>query len=85
MALALAGGGALLVATGFDVELGVHQTERALYLMRVFDVVFPAAASLIAIWAVAKFPITEARAHEIRAELEQRRGPAGSDAAGSAA
>ena len=31
---------------------------------------------LIAIWAIATYPITEERAHEVRAELERRRGVA---------
>ncbi|MEL6366749.1 MAG: hypothetical protein AAFQ16_02180, partial [Pseudomonadota bacterium] len=46
-------------------------------LMRLSDAAIPAAASLIAIWAVASFSITEERAHEIRAELESRRGTLG--------
>jgi beta-glucosidase len=74
MAAALAGGGYLLEATGFDVALEGNQTERAIFLMRVFDVTIPMLASAIAIWAVARFPITEAKAHEIRLELERRRG-----------
>ena len=74
MAAAIAGGGFLLNATGFDVELGGNQSEQAILLMRVFDVLVPAVASGIAIWVVALFPITEQRAAEIRAELEERRG-----------
>lgn len=74
MAAAIAGGGFLLNATGFDVELGGNQSEQAILLMRVFDVLVPAVASGIAIWVVALFPITEQRAVEIRAELEERRG-----------
>ncbi|NNL06616.1 MAG: MFS transporter [Gammaproteobacteria bacterium] len=74
MALALAGGGFLLNATGFDVELDGNQTERTIYLMRLFDVLVPLICSGLAIWAVYKFPITEEKAHEIRLQLEQRRG-----------
>jgi len=29
---------------------------------------------LIAIWAIVTFPITEQKAHEVRQQLEQRRG-----------
>ncbi len=76
MALALAGGGFLLNATGFDVALEGNQTERTIFLMRFFDVAVPIATSLLAMWAVATFPITEERAHEIRGELESRRGAA---------
>ncbi|NNL26428.1 MAG: hypothetical protein HKP36_18520, partial [Myxococcales bacterium] len=34
----------------------------------------PMITSAIAIWIVASYPITEAKAHEVRAELERRRG-----------
>ncbi len=42
--------------------------------MRLCDAFIPMVTSAIAIWAVYKFPITEARANEVRQELEQRRG-----------
>jgi GPH family glycoside/pentoside/hexuronide:cation symporter len=74
MAAALGGGGLLLNATGFDVELGGDQPERALFLMRVFDVLVPIVGSLIAIATIASYDITEQRAHEIREALERRRG-----------
>ena len=74
--VAIFGGGILLNITGFDVELGGNQTEQAITLMRLFDAFIPCVASLIAIWAVASFSITEERAHEVREELEARRGAA---------
>ena len=74
MAAALAGGGFLLNATGFDVALGTEQTANTLFLMRIFDILVPFAASAIAIWAVASYTITEEKAHEIRTLLEARRG-----------
>ncbi|MEM7135300.1 MAG: MFS transporter [Myxococcota bacterium] len=73
MAAALLGGGYLLGATGFDESI-TQQTDRTLLLMRVFDVVVPMIASGVAIWIVASYEITEQKAHEVRAELEQRRG-----------
>jgi len=76
MALALAGGGFLLNATGFDVDLGAAQTSEAIFLMRLFDAVIPMIASAIAIWAVVTFPLTEERAREVRQALEVRRGAA---------
>jgi len=76
MAAALAGGGFLLNATGFDVTLGGAQTATTITLMRLFDVGIPAIASAIAIWAVYLFPITERKALEVRTELERRRGVA---------
>lgn len=75
--VAILGGGILLNVTGFDVELGGAQTEEAITLMRFFDAAIPCVASAIAIWAIASFSITEKRAHEIRAELEARRGTMG--------
>jgi GPH family glycoside/pentoside/hexuronide:cation symporter len=77
MAAALAGGGYLLNATGFDVALEGNQTSRAILLMRLCDAVIPIIASAFAIWAVAAYPLTEERANEVRAELERRRGKAG--------
>ena len=74
LALALAFSGVLLNFTGFDVEIGPVQSERTLFLMRLFDIGVPMVTSAIAIWFVASYPITEARAREVRAELEARRG-----------
>jgi GPH family glycoside/pentoside/hexuronide:cation symporter len=74
MAAALAGGGFLLNATGFDVALAGSQSAKAIFLMRLFDSAVPFVASGLAIWAIAKFPITEERAHQVRLELEARRG-----------
>jgi GPH family glycoside/pentoside/hexuronide:cation symporter len=76
MAAALAGGGYLLNATGFDVALGGQQTARTILLMRLFDVGIPVVGSALAIWAIAAYPVTEAKAHEVRRELERRRGTA---------
>ena len=74
MAVALAGGGFLLNATGFDVELDGAQSEQTIFLLRLFDATIPAIASGFAIWAVASFSISQKRAMEIREELEAIRG-----------
>ena len=74
MAAAIAAGGFLLNATGFDVALEGAQTEQTIFLMRLFDAFVPLAASGVAIWAIATFSITEERAHEVREQLERRRG-----------
>jgi GPH family glycoside/pentoside/hexuronide:cation symporter len=71
---AILGGGLLLVGTGFDVELGGDQTPRAITLMRLCDAFIPAFTSGIAIWAIASYSITEEKAHEVRTQLEARRG-----------
>ena len=74
MAAALAAGGFLLNATGFDVALGGDQPERAIFLMRLSDAFIPCIASGVAIWAIYTFSITEEKAREVRDALERRRG-----------
>jgi len=74
MAAALAASGYLLNATGFDVALQGNQTDRAIQLMRLCDAFIPFLTSGIAIWVIATYSITEERAHEVRAQLEARRG-----------
>ena len=73
-AVAIAAGGFLLNATGFDVALGGDQAARTIYLMRIFDALVPVVASGIAIWAIATYSITEEKAYDIRMKLEERRG-----------
>jgi GPH family glycoside/pentoside/hexuronide:cation symporter len=74
MAAALAGGGFLLNATGFDVALIGEQTARTIILLRLSDALIPMIASGVAIWVFSTYHITEERAHEVRQELERRRG-----------
>jgi glycoside/pentoside/hexuronide:cation symporter, GPH family len=74
MAAAIATGGFLLNATGFDVALGGEQAASTLIWMRFFDIVIPVIASLVAIWAIASYPITEEKAHQVRMALEANRG-----------
>jgi GPH family glycoside/pentoside/hexuronide:cation symporter len=74
MAAALAIGGILLNVTGFDVALGGDQSANTIFLMRLFDVAIPLVGSAIAIWMIVAYPITEEKAHEVRMELEKRRG-----------
>ena len=70
--------GFLLNASGFDVAVGNVQPVETLFFLRVFDVGIPMIASVIAILTILTFDITEKKAHEIRLELEKRRGkPAG--------
>ncbi|RPJ43364.1 MAG: MFS transporter, partial [Candidatus Latescibacterota bacterium] len=77
LSAALVGGGYILNATGFDVALAGGQAARTITLLRLCDAGIPIVASAIAIWAVATFPITEAKAYEVRRELERRRGRTG--------
>jgi GPH family glycoside/pentoside/hexuronide:cation symporter len=76
MAAALAAGGFLLNATGFDVDLGSGQSEHTIFMMRLFDMGIPMLCSLLAIWAIHSYPLTEERAHQVRESLEARRGAA---------
>jgi GPH family glycoside/pentoside/hexuronide:cation symporter len=80
MAAALAGGGLLLEATGFDVALDGAQTDATLLWMRLFDISVPIVTSAVAIWIVASYEITEQKAREVRVELERRRGAVSSAA-----
>ena len=74
--MALAGllTGILLQVSGFDVDLGILQTERTLLLLKAFDVGVPLITSAIALWIIATYELTETRSHEIREELVRRRG-----------
>jgi GPH family glycoside/pentoside/hexuronide:cation symporter len=76
--MALAGllTGVLLKVSGFDVALKAGQADKTLFLLRVFDVGIPILTSIIALGIIATYTITEAKAHEIRGELERRRGRA---------
>jgi GPH family glycoside/pentoside/hexuronide:cation symporter len=74
MAAALAIGGFLLNATGFEVALGGDQAAHTIILMRIFDMGIPIITSALAIWAIVSYTLTEEKAHEVRQELERRRG-----------
>ncbi len=79
MAVALALSGYLLNATGFDVALKGDQTEQTLFLLRIADIGVPVIATVIAIWAIVVFPITEEKANQVRQQLEARRGKASAE------
>jgi GPH family glycoside/pentoside/hexuronide:cation symporter len=81
MAVALALSGVLLNFTGFDASLNGNQSEQTLTLMRLFDAVIPMITYAIAIWIVAHYSLTEEKAHQVREELERRRGKPGSQSA----
>ncbi|MCM8819561.1 MAG: MFS transporter, partial [Candidatus Omnitrophica bacterium] len=66
--------GILLNSTGFRQELGLAQKAETLLWMRIFDIGIPIVTSLIALFVIATFEISEAKANEIRCQLERRRG-----------
>jgi len=74
MAGASLASGILLNVTGFNVNLGSHQTVSALFWMRICDICIPIVTSLIAIFIIMTFDISEAKAYDIRAQVERRRG-----------
>ena len=74
MAVALAAGGFLLNATGFDVALLGQQSADTIFWMRLWDVLIPIFTSLVAIWMILAYPLTEEKANEVREALEIRRG-----------
>lgn len=68
--------GILINVTGFNIALGGHQTAQALFYMRLFDVGIPIVTSIIAIFVILTFEVTEDKAYAIRKQLEERRGKA---------
>ncbi|MEP5340283.1 MAG: MFS transporter [Algibacter sp.] len=71
---AIAGGlsGIIMLAVGFDPELAI-QPEGAVTGLRIFFSVFPILGTLVAIYVMRDYDLTEERALEISAELAKRR------------
>jgi len=70
----IAGGlsGLILTVVGFDSAVEI-QTESALIGLRLFFSGFPIAGTLVAMYIMRNYDITEQRAGEIRAALDQRK------------
>ena len=66
--------GILLVWTGFNVALGAHQTVKSLLYMRLCDIGIPIVTSIVAIFIIMTFDISEDKAYDVRRQLEARRG-----------
>ncbi len=73
VALASVISGLLLNATGFRQEIGLAQTAHTLLWLRIYDIGIPIVTSLIAIFVIITFDISEAKACDIRAHVERRR------------
>lgn len=73
LALGNSASGWVLAFTGFNAKLPV-QGEDAILLIRVFLSGIPIVGLLVALFIVKRYFLTEQRMHEIRAELEARRG-----------
>jgi GPH family glycoside/pentoside/hexuronide:cation symporter len=68
--------GFVLLGVGFDEKLGGAQHPGTIHAMRVLFSFVPAVALLVAIVCIWLFPITEAVARQVRADLDRRRGAA---------
>lgn len=65
--------GILLNATGFNIALGLNQSANTLFYMRICDVGIPIVTSLVAIYIIMTFDISEDKAYDIRKQVERRR------------
>ncbi|MGE5280295.1 MAG: MFS transporter [Deltaproteobacteria bacterium] len=74
VALASLISGFLINATGFRQELGLAQSPHTWLWLRVYDIGIPILTSFAALFVIRTFSITEAKAHDIRAQVERRRG-----------
>lgn len=62
--------------TGF-VEGATTQSGHTLFWLRVWEIGLPPALCLVSVWLVTKYPLTEARAYEVKAMLDARKAGAG--------
>jgi GPH family glycoside/pentoside/hexuronide:cation symporter len=74
MALGAGASFGLLGWVGFDSKLGGHQAEHTLFMIRFLFAAIPIIGLVFALIALSRFPLTQARMAEIRAQLEVRRG-----------
>jgi len=73
LALASIISGFLINFTGFHQELGLAQAPSTLLWMRIFDIGIPIITSVIAIFVIMTFEISEDNAYDIRGKVERRR------------
>ncbi len=74
VALASVISGVLINATGFRQEFGLGQSSHSMLWMRIYDIGIPIVTSLLALLIIMTFDISEAKACDIRSEVERRRG-----------
>ena len=65
--------GVILNVIGFDQTVAAQSTET-LDLLRLAYIAVPVTGTLIAIWIMRNYDLDEDRAHDVRLELEKRRG-----------
>jgi GPH family glycoside/pentoside/hexuronide:cation symporter len=73
LALASVASGFLINFTGFHQELGLAQAPGTLLWMRIFDIGIPIVTSVIALFVIKTFEISEDNAYTIRGKIEKRR------------
>jgi GPH family glycoside/pentoside/hexuronide:cation symporter len=73
IALGVGASGWILQFTGFDSKLPA-QSEHAIFMIRILLSGIPVIGLVLALIAILRFPLTEARMREIRTALEARRG-----------
>jgi len=71
-ALASALVGILIVAVGFNVDNGAHQTPSTFFWMRFMISFMPAIMATSSLLLLIRYPLTEQRMNEIKSELEAR-------------
>jgi len=74
MALGVGASGFILSATGFDAKLEGAQSPHSLFMMRLLLAVIPIIGLVLSMFALSRFPLTQAKMLEIRTQLEARRG-----------
>jgi GPH family glycoside/pentoside/hexuronide:cation symporter len=73
LALCVGLSGFMLVATGFDVDIGPVQHPSTLLWMRILFTFTTAAAIVLTVFLVIRFPLNAAKMAEVRATLDARR------------
>ncbi len=61
--------------TGF-VEGSTTQSDATLFWLRAWEIGLPPALCLVSVWLLARYPLTEQRAYEVKALLNQRKAAA---------
>jgi GPH family glycoside/pentoside/hexuronide:cation symporter len=64
----------ILQMVGFDAKLEGNQSDHTLFMIRILLAVIPVIGVIIALIALSRYPLTQAKMAEIRQQLEARRG-----------
>ncbi|MBM3851826.1 MAG: MFS transporter [Verrucomicrobia bacterium] len=64
--------GAILTYAGFDIALGAGQTPATFLRLRLLFTLVPCLFVVLALWALARYPVNEASMREVREQLDRR-------------